>query len=387
MSDFGMVRTMDRCPRYRRFLLTRKEGHNRLFGRAARILRKALHVKGLVDKQWLASVERHLQGSGRIRIGFGPLTSLAEDEATIGVRKYRIDPIVDCINASSSKYAAGVFFDSDDMDQYDVLVLVKVFDVFDYAQIAALRRKGKRFVYDIVDNPCNYRPTRVYHDSPAFMRMMDFIIASSPLHYDDMKCIGVPIEMIPHPVINAPSAVTQSRNPEAIRLVWQGYSHNIGAMFSIHPVLQRVAAATGKSVQIVYHTNAPFHRGDCFEIWPWHICDWKHVLDVMDIGVVIKDVGDYYQARKPANKVLSYMAAGLPVVCQPSRADEDVIEEGVNGFKVRRDEDWPQFIGELVEDDGKRKQMSANARRYAIDGFSVEKICQQYEAIFDRMVS
>ncbi|WP_295393321.1 hypothetical protein [uncultured Thiodictyon sp.] len=330
-------------------------------------------------------VEQHLKRPDRIRIGFGPLSSLAEDESTVGVRKYRIDPIVDYINQSSSRYTAGFFWGADDIGNFDLIVLVKLFDVFEYSQIRSLKRQGKKIIYDIVDNPCNYRPTRVYHDSPEFMGMMDFIIASSPLHIKDMENIDVPITLIPHPVINLATSAPLQQTRSRIRLVWQGYSHNIGDMFSIHPILKRVAAETGRNIQVIYHTNARFSRGDCYEIWPWHICDWKQVLSSMDIGIVIKNRSDFYQARKPSNKVLSYMAAGLPVICHPSPSDELVVQDGFNGFKITQDEDWFTYLTDLIGDDKKREVISANAKQFALENFSIEKIGAQYETIFDRV--
>ena len=82
----------------------------------------------------------------------------------------------------------------------------------------------------------------------------------------------------------------------------------------------------------------------------WKIRDWQRMLAQADIGIVIKPPEDEVQRRKPSNKVLSYMAAGLPVVCTPTEADKLIMEHGVTGFFAYSDDEWYTALKTLVED-------------------------------------
>src|SRR6185437_15661868 len=72
---------------------------------------------GLVNRQWKKTLEKQLATTHKIKVGFGPILSGEDD---LNVRKWRIDPIVNSINASSQKYSAGIFMDVKDAQQFDI---------------------------------------------------------------------------------------------------------------------------------------------------------------------------------------------------------------------------------------------------------------------------
>ena len=79
---------------------------------AERRLPKSLLVRKKVSPFWYAGLQWHLRQTGKIKVGFGPVI---EGEYNIGVRGSRIDPIVNQLNAPHSPYAAGIFFEFEDM--------------------------------------------------------------------------------------------------------------------------------------------------------------------------------------------------------------------------------------------------------------------------------
>ena len=353
-------------------------------------VRHAVYEEGMVDKRWLASVRNHqANATGKVRVSFGSVRSLMDNELTLGVRKYRIDPIVNWINEHSDRYAASVYFHPDEFKRYpaDIVVIVKLFDIYTYEQVAALKSSGMRFVYDVVDNPEHFLPPRYYADSPKFMGMMDAIIASSPLHIQDLSAIPVHQELIEHPVINTRwSRPRRTSEAGPFRLIWQGYSHNIGDMGRIHPIVARLREETGRDIRIVYHANHPDRVDGFVEHRSWNLSDWDKVLSEMDVGVVIKP-NTHNQLRKPSNKVLSYMSAGLPVVCRPTAADRLVLQDGVNGFIANTDEEWYAVLRKLVTDPELRETVAERALRYAREQYSIGGIAARYETLFDRVLA
>ncbi|MFX0199269.1 MAG: glycosyltransferase [Candidatus Hodarchaeota archaeon] len=345
-------------------------------------LPKRCLVRKKVFPGWYYSLKIKNALTKKIKVGFGPVV---EGEYNIGVRKSRIDPIVNCINTLSDKYSAGIFFDPGEMAQFDVIVIVKEFNKGLYPLINDLKSKQKVFVFDIVDNPfCTDPKSESYHDNPDFLRLMDGIIASNPLQSEDVKELNPHVVLIEHPIIN--HEYSQYPQKTSVDIIWQGYFCNAEWMFRLHDVLKKIREESHIEVNIIYHSNHPSQEEGMIKYVKWNIRDWQHWLARSDIGIVIKPSEDDIQRRKPSNKVISYMAAGLPVVCTPTEADKLVIEHGETGYFAYTDEEWYTYLKELVEHPELRKTMGTAARKFVLENFSTGKIMKKYIDLFDRLM-
>lgn len=80
--------------------------------------------------------------------------------------------------------------------------------------------------------------------------------------------------------------------------------------------------------------------------------------------------------------ILEAMAAGLPVVAVRSSGIDDVVSQGVNGFKTPEIQDlWVEKVRCLLEDDDLRQKLAEQARRFAKD-FSVEQFAKDMRGIY-----
>ncbi len=73
--------------------------------------------------------------------------------------------------------------------------------------------------------------------------------------------------------------------------------------------------------------------------------------------------------------ILEAMAAGLPVVAVRSSGIDDVVNDGVNGFKTAENtERWSEAVRRVIEDSTLRaslhEQAVITARQHAIDHFA-----------------
>jgi hypothetical protein len=329
--------------------------------------------------------------SRRIRVGFGPILTGEDD---LGLRKWHIDPIVDAINRGRSRYVADVFFRRQELARFDVVVLVKHFQRL-AAEIARLR-PAPRFVFDPADFRWLHTPSGdvdLFADRAAFDRhyrpflaSMHGLILSSPLQHADFADFEVPKAEIPRPVLNRRHR-TRHANAGPIRLIWQGYRHNLAPMRRLHPILFALREETGLDVRLVYDTNLPARVEGPIEHSEWSIRRWERALAEADVGVVIKPLDDPLQQRKSTTKVVSYMAAGLPVVCTPSAADRGVIRHGVTGFFANEDHEWLACLRALVTDASLRERIGQAARRHVLERYAVERVAAEYLRLFDRVLA
>ncbi|MGM0416354.1 MAG: glycosyltransferase [Thermodesulfobacteriota bacterium] len=80
--------------------------------------------------------------------------------------------------------------------------------------------------------------------------------------------------------------------------------------------------------------------------------------------------------------ILEAMSAGLPVVAVRSSGIDDVVKDGVNGYKTpQRVEYWSDRVVELLEQDEKRTDLGENAREFARE-YSVEHFAANVRQIY-----
>ena len=356
-----------------------------------RRLRPWVYERDLVRRGWYYRLRLRNALSSRIKVGFGPTV---DRENTLGVRKWHIDPIVDAINRSPSRYVGDIFFPGEDLRRFDIVVIVKHFESFTPDVLRRLHERPTRLVYDTADirfvqttsgrRDIYEHPDALERHYKPFLRSMDALILASPLQRRDFEDLGIPQVEIARPLLNRRHRTTYAHGGP-IRLVWQGYPENLAPMERLHPIIRRLREETGLDIRLVYDTSGPARDEGPIQHTEWKIHRWERVLAASDVAVVIKPLDDPFQQRKAPTKVVSYMAAGLPVVCTPSEADRRVIAHGETGFFAYEDREWHACLAALVTDPSLRERVGTAARQHVLEGYGVDRIVADYLRLFDRL--
>ena len=356
-----------------------------------RRFRPWVYERDLVRRGWYYRLRLRNALSSRIKVGFGPTV---DRENTLGVRKWHIDPIVDAINRSPSRYVGDIFFPGEDLRRFDIVVIVKHFESFTPDVLRRLHERPTRLVYDTADirfvqttsgrRDIYEHPDALERHYKPFLRSMDALILASPLQRRDFEDLGIPQVEIARPLLNRRHRTTYAHGGP-IRLVWQGYPENLAPMERLHPIIRRLREETGLDIRLVYDTSGPARDEGPIQHTEWKIHRWERVLAASDVAVVIKPLDDPFQQRKAPTKVVSYMAAGLPVVCTPSEADRRVIAHGETGFFAYEDREWHACLAALVTDPSLRERVGTAARQHVLEGYGVDRIVADYLRLFDRL--
>ncbi|MCQ9204961.1 MAG: glycosyltransferase [Omnitrophica bacterium] len=342
---------------------------------------RIIYIATRISLLWYFSVKIRNKFTRKIKIGFGPIV---RDRYDLSVQKWRVDPIVDQINKTSSKYSADIFFEPQELAKFDISIIVKEFNSEYYPIIEQQKKQGKMFIFDIVDNPaCTEESSLKYHENPDFIRLMDGIIASSPLHVKDMEPFDKSVVLIEHPIIN--KAHCRYKRRKHLTVIWQGYIGNSGCMKKLRPILKRIQEETQRDIKFVYSTNCESRTEGIIRYVKWKFHHWQKMLAQADIGVVIKPQQDKWQQRKCSNKVVTYMVAGLPVVCTPTESDKLVIQHGKTGYFAYTDQEWYRYLKELIENPELRSVVGKAARTYVMDNFNVKKITDKYITFIEQL--
>jgi len=103
----------------------------------------------------------------------------------------------------------------------------------------------------------------------------------------------------------------------------------------------------------------------------WSLDSEVSNLQDFDIGIMPL-TNDEWSRGKGGYKILQYMATGIPCVASPVGINMQLIQDGVNGFLARTEEEWISRLSLLIEDEALRKQMGARGREIALREYSFQ---------------
>ncbi|MHB1949669.1 MAG: glycosyltransferase [Gammaproteobacteria bacterium] len=336
----------------------------------------------LVNPAWYFNIKIKNLFSRKIKVGFGPITSGEDDLAE---RKWRIDPIINEINKRNSPFIAGFFLHPAEMAKFDIIVIVKKFTEAYIPIISKLKKQNKLFIYDIVDNPNAELKYKIYFgDCPSFSSLMDGFILSSPLHTRDAKKYSKNYALIEHPNIN-PLYKTNHIDKNEINILAHGYYENLKNLKPLEPVIEQIANKIGKKINLIYHSEVVLEDTASVKYVKWTVENCFTLMLEMDIAITIKNLHARHQRTKPSTKIMTFMAAALPVICTPTLADQLVMRNGVTGFFAYTFDDWKRYIELLAKNSRYRHQIAKSARASVVDKYSISSITDKYIELFNQL--
>lgn len=119
---------------------------------------------------------------------------------------------------------------------------------------------------------------------------------------------------------------------------------------------------------------------------PDEVRGWLQTSQVLAAPSVVTETGD---AEGLPITIMEALATGLPVVAFPSGGSADGIRDGETGFVLGSGDEagLADAIVRLLQDDAERARMSANARVFALDHFSVTRQTAELERIYDEVLA
>ncbi len=91
----------------------------------------------------------------------------------------------------------------------------------------------------------------------------------------------------------------------------------------------------------------------------------------MDIGIMPLE-NTPWELGKCAYKLIQYMGCGLPVVASSIGMNNEVVEDGVNGFLVENEHEWIEKLKILIKDSQLRKQFGSQGREKVEKAYSLQ---------------
>lgn len=112
-----------------------------------------------------------------------------------------------------------------------------------------------------------------------------------------------------------------------------------------------------------------------------HYLQWSESTEVgmianMDIGIMPLE-NTPWELGKCAYKLIQYMGCGLPVIASSIGMNNEVVEDGVNGFLVENDAQWIDKLTILLKNAQLRKQFGTHGREKVEKDYSLQNNIQK----------
>ncbi len=175
----------------------------------------------------------------------------------------------------------------------------------------------------------------------------------------------------------------KSRLPGKLRIGWSGSHHtNVFALPLLKNPLLELAKKIDFEFLIISNKNPDLDwQGIDFRYLPWTESTEVECLQLMDIGLMPLADGPF-ERGKCALKAVQYMAVGIPALVSPVGVNELIIDDGVNGFHCRTENDFVEKLFVLANDEDLRAEMGKNAYQKVKVNYSIEVLTKEYERVF-----
>ncbi len=167
---------------------------------------------------------------------------------------------------------------------------------------------------------------------------------------------------------------------------WIGVEAVLTYLRALEKILQEIAKRYPIRLKLITRLGKnPFAlKGVNVDLVPWSYQSEVQEMGEFDIGIMpLKE--DRWALGKCGLKLLQYMAMAIPSVSTRYGVNPEIVEEGKDGFLAREPEEWIEKLSRLIEDEALRERMGAEARRKAVEKYSLEKTAPLLAAVLEKV--
>ncbi|MEM1107784.1 MAG: glycosyltransferase [Planctomycetota bacterium] len=254
-----------------------------------------------------------------------------------------------------------------------------------------MRRAASRLVFDLDDAIYRTPDKRSAGRQRGFAAMVcradevwagNDTLRQAALDIDRKKHVEVlPTALEPSPYTPRPIG---KRDPR--KLVWIGSSSTRPYLEAVMPDLEAAAERVpGLSLRIVADFTLESDRL-AVEASPWS--SETEAEDLATAGIGLGPLTDTPWTRgKCGFKLLQYMAAGLPTICDPVGANGQIVVDGETGLHISAQQNWADAIVMLCGDADKAQAMGRAGRERLNEVYALDRVATRMVERLSDLVS
>lgn len=170
------------------------------------------------------------------------------------------------------------------------------------------------------------------------------------------------------------------RKTSMVTIGWTGTHSTLAYLNPILPVIEQLEKLHRIRFVIIADKEPSFQTA-ALEFIRWNKATEIEDLMQFDIGIMpLTD--DIWSQGKCGFKALQYMSLEIPTVASPVGVNNNIIDQGTNGFLCATQEDWMNTISRLILDEQLRALVGKKGREKVIKYYSVESNKRNFLSLF-----
>jgi len=267
---------------------------------------------------------------------------------------------------------------------YDAVYIQK--DVLPSFYLFILKRLNKNIIFDLDDalyeNHATIKPTIFSLDNLFFkfrknnldktLRIAKAVTVTTSYLAEYVRKFNPQVHIITGPIDCSVYKPVSKTSSDKTVIGWIGSPVTAKYVQDILPVFIELYK---KYSSIEFHIIGakPFETGNQnIKFFVWSEEREIGLLSDFDIGIMpLTD--DKWSKGKGGLKILQYFAMGIPVVCSPVGINNELVEEGINGYFAKNTEEWTEKLGKLIENSHLRQEFGEAGRKTVKEKFDLNK--------------
>jgi len=282
-----------------------------------------------------------------------------------------------------------------DCGGYDVIYMQRELFPFGGPVIEKwLKRRGRTLVYDYDDalfikKPSKHNPLatlmRSGDKAVEIFRIVDLVVAGNDYLRNQAAKHGANAVTL-HVAEDAERVPRRRRDEESEVLIvgWLGSPSTEKYLELIRKPLADFFAHRPQAVLRIVG-GGDFRADFPVEHWNWSLQNEVKALASFDVGLMPLP-NDEWSLGKSGGKARTYMAAGVPAICERIGYNIELIVPGITGYLVSGDKEWRAALEDLADNPALREEVGSAARRYVAENFSIEGQAAKLKKILEDVV-
>ncbi len=249
-----------------------------------------------------------------------------------------------------------------------------IFDFDDSIWLSNVSEANKKF--SVLKSP---------QKTAKIIRMSDLVIAGNAYLEKYALQYNSKVMVIPTTINTDEYQPVAKNTSNPICIGWSGSITTIKHFQYALPFLKTIKLIFGDKVSIKVIGDASYTEPDIeIQSLAWNKATEIEELQKFDIGIMpLPD--DEWAMGKCGLKGLQYMALGIPTLMSPVGVNAEIIQNGINGFLPKSNEEWVSTLTKLIESETLRKKIGAAARETVVNNYSVNAWKEKYLQLFNRL--
>lgn len=257
-------------------------------------------------------------------------------------------------------------------------------EVFPFGPPAAewlLTKLGKKIVYDLDDaiylgsssqTSRFIKRLKCSWKVPVIIRLSRHVITCNEYLSDYSSKFNPNVTVIHTSVDTEKFKPVFKDSPDILTVGWIGSHSTAKYLEALKSVFQRLSKKNKFRIKIIGTSRSVFEIPGIEIIYKdWKLDEEISEFQSLDIGVYpLPD--DEWTAGKTGFKTIQYMSVGIPCVVSDASPNRVMIEEGVNGFLAKDDDEWVEKLSRLLNDRALRERVGAAGRQTVLERYSLK---------------